>query len=175
MHVPGQLLLLQALFKAALHHTTAVLVGTNLVAVGHTRTVDELGVVGVLLRSWVVFILRGIGRFESQQKGLDHVVSIWMRREIEDALGHFGSDRENLVVKLARLLTQHLNQGLNAARSVQVHRDLDELGYDGFDELLECRDRADFNKLLAQVVAELVHHDLGQHLEHDVDEALREH
>lgn len=78
------------------------------------------------------------------------------------------------MVKLTWLLAKHLDQGLNAARSVQVHRDLHERGHDSFDELLECGHGAYFDQFLAEVVAELVHHDLGKHFEHDMDQTLSE-
>ena len=94
-----------------------------------------------------------------------------MRRKIEDALGHFSADRKYLIMKSRRLGAQHLNQGLNAPRSVQVHRDFDERGHDGLDKLLERGHRAHFDQLLAQVIPKLIHHDLREYFEHDMDQA----
>ena len=70
-----------------------------------------------------------------------------------------------------RLLSEHLYQSLNTARSVQIHRHLDERGHHSLDQLLERGHCTDFNELLAKIVTELVHHDFWQNLEHDVNEA----
>ena len=99
------------------------------------------------------------------------MVAIGVSGEVEDALGHLGADGQDFAMKRGGLRAEHLYERLDAARPMQVHRDVDEGGDDGLDELAERFDRADLNELLAQVVAELVHHDLWQHLLHDVDEA----
>ena len=99
------------------------------------------------------------------------MVAIRVRRKIEDILGHFSANHYYLIMKSRRLGAQHLNQGLNAPRSVQVHRDLDERGHDGLDKLLERGHRAHLDQLLAQVVPKLVHHDLWEYFEHDMDQA----
>ena len=99
------------------------------------------------------------------------MVAVRVRGEVEDALGHLGADGQDLAMKRGGLRAEHLHERLNAARPVQVHRDIDKGGDDGLDKLAERVDRANLNELLAQVVAELVHHDLWQHLLHDVDEA----
>ena len=62
----GQFLLHQAFFKATLHDATSVLVRADLIAVGHARAVDKLGVGGVLLGPWQVQLLRLVARLERQ-------------------------------------------------------------------------------------------------------------
>ena len=62
----GQFLLHQAFLKATLHDATSVLVRADLIAVGHARAVDKLGVGGVLLGPWQVQLLRLVARLERQ-------------------------------------------------------------------------------------------------------------
>ena len=66
------------------------------------------------------------------------------------------------------------NEGLDDSGSVQVHGDLNQGGEDGLDELLEGRNGAHFDQLLAKVVSKLVDHDIWEDVEHDVDKACGE-
>ena len=72
----GQLLHLEALLEAALHHTAAVFVGADLVTVGHAGTKDELCVGCICLGSWAVGLLGLLRSFEGQEEGLDDMVAI---------------------------------------------------------------------------------------------------
>jgi len=76
----------EALLKAALHHTAAVLVRADLITVIHASLEDELCVGSKVLSPWAVGLLRRVRSFESQQKGLDHVVAIWVRGQVKDIL-----------------------------------------------------------------------------------------
>lgn len=134
----GQLLREQAFLKAALHHTAAVLVRPDLVAVGHAGCEDELSVGGVGHRSWSVALFWSVRSFEGQQEGLDHVVAIGMCREVEDVLRHLGANCQDLLVKGGRLAAEHLNESLDGTGAMQVHGDLNDRGQAGVDELLQA-------------------------------------
>ena len=117
----GQFLPHETLLKASLHYTATVFIRANLVAIVHAGAVYELCVGGVLLGPWQVRLFWFITGLEGQKEGLDHVVTIWVRGKIEDALGHFCANSQDFAMKSGRLGTQYFNQSLNAARSVQIH------------------------------------------------------
>ena len=72
----GQLLHLEALLEAALHHAAAVLVGADLVTVGHACPKDELCISCICLRSWAVGLLGLLRSFEGQKEGLYDMVAV---------------------------------------------------------------------------------------------------
>ena len=72
----SEFLLAQALLKTTLHDTASVFVGSDLVTVGHARTVNELCVLGELLRSWAVLLIGRVRSLEGQKESLDNVISI---------------------------------------------------------------------------------------------------
>ena len=88
-----QLLGCETLLKAALHHAAPVLVRADLVTVGHAGTEDELRVRGKGLCPGTVTLLGLVRRFERKQEGLDHMVTIRVRRQVEDVLGHLCTHR----------------------------------------------------------------------------------
>lgn len=165
----SKLLSSEAFLKAALHDTASVLVGANLVTVGHAGAENELRVGGIGLGSCLVGLFWRVRSFEGEQEGLDHMIAIWVRRKIEDVLGHLGSQGQNFVVEILWVLAHHLNQGLDSAGSMKVHGDLDDGGEDSVDQLFEAHDGADLDKLLAKVVSELVSHDFWEDVEEYVD------
>lgn len=77
------------------------------------------------------------------------MVSVWVGRQIKDVLRHFGADCEDFIMESTWLGSKDLNQGLNAACAVQVHRHLNQGRDYRIDELLERRHIADFDKFLA--------------------------
>lgn len=68
------------------------------------------------------------------------------------------------------LVSKHLNQGLNAACAMKIHRYFDQGRDDRLHELLERGHVAYLDQLLAKVVAKLVHHDIWEYLEHNMNE-----
>ena len=156
----GQLLRDKALFEAALHHTAAVLVRSDLIAISHTSLVDELSVGSVGLGTWAVALLRLVRRFESQQEGLDHVVTIRVSRQVKDILRHLRSYSQDLVVQGLGSLAQHFDQGLDSSCAMQIHGDLDKIVEAGVHKLLNSMDRSRLNELLAEIVSKLVGHNL---------------
>ena len=117
----GQLLHLEALLEAALHHAAAVLVGADLVTVGHACPEDELCIGCICLRSWAVGLLGLLRSFEGQEEGLNDMVAIWVCRELEDVVGHLGADGKDLIVEGRGLVTEHLDEGLDDTSAMKVH------------------------------------------------------
>ena len=103
-----------------------MLVRADLVTVGHAGGEDELRIRGEVLRARVIGLLWRIRGLESQQELLDDVVAVRMRRQIEDVLGHLSTHRKDLLVEGVGVLPEHLDEDLDSARTVQVHRNLDQ-------------------------------------------------
>ena len=170
----GKLLRGKAFLEAALHDAAAVLVRSNLVAVGHACTINESSVDFKRLRSWLVGLLRLVRCLECEQESLNDMIAIGVGRQVEDVLRHQLSDGEDFIVKSCGVGTNRFNEGLNDSGSVQVHGYLNQGGEDGLDKLLEGGNWADFDQLLAKVVSELVDHDIWEDVEHDVNKACGE-
>ena len=144
----GQLLCLEALLEAALHHATAVLVAANRVAIGHARIEDELGVDGDLV---CAFCIRLVGHFwglESDQIRLEHMISIWMSGEFENVLLKLVADCEKFISIGRRISAENFNEGLDGTRTMDVHRNVNYRREHGVDELLQVRNLAHFYYLL---------------------------
>ena len=161
----------KALLKAALHDAAAVLVRADLVAVGHACSIDELRVGSICLSALLISILRPVRCLEGQKEGLDHMVAIWVRRQVKDVLGHLSSDHQDLLVASLWRAAKHLDESLDRSCAVQVHGDLNKRVQASLDELSEAGDWRHFDELLAQVVAELVGHYVGHDVNHDVHKA----
>ena len=72
------------------------------------------------------------------------------------------------------LVTENLDESLDDTSAMKVHRDFDERRNNCVDEQLKGGHRAHFNQLLAEVVAELVDHDIWQDIEQAMDKASGE-
>ena len=95
-----------------------MLVGADLITVGHTSAENKLRVGTIVLSARAIGLLRGVRGLESQQEGLNHVVAIRVRREIKDVLGHLSTDGEDLLMEAGGFATKDLDKGLDSARSV---------------------------------------------------------
>lgn len=81
----------ESFFKTTLHHAAAMLVGADLIAVGHACFENELGVVCEGFSTWRVKLLGGLRRLKGQEESLDYMISIWVGRKVKNVLGHLGS------------------------------------------------------------------------------------
>lgn len=97
-----------------------------------------------------------------------------MRRQVVDALGHLGADRQDFMLHSDRVLAQKLNQSLDDAGAVQIHSNFNNKGEASVYKLLQAHNRRGFDKLLAQVVTKLVGHDVRENVHHDMDEGSGE-
>ena len=166
----GKLLVAESLLEAPLHDTATMFVRANLVAVGHASLEDELGVVSEGSGALLVGLLWSVRGLEGKKEGLDDVVAVCVSGEVEDVLGHLGAKGEDFLVKSGGLVAKNLDESLNGAGSMEVHRNLDDGGNDGLNEEFERLDIAAFNQLLTEIVAKLVGHDLREDVKHDSEE-----
>ena len=88
------------------------------------------------------------------------MVSIRICRQLENLLIKRFSKRQDFFSKHIWVLANDLNQSLHCPCSVDVSRYLGYLWYYCVDKLFETVDWADFDQFLAEVVAELVSHDI---------------
>jgi hypothetical protein len=90
-------------------------------------------------------------------------------REVEDILRHLGAKSQNFVVESGWLFAKDLDEGLNGPGSMKVHGNLDDVRQARVDQLLDAGHWGHLDELLAQVVAKLVHHDVGHDIEHHMN------
>ena len=166
----GKLLRLKALLETALHYTAAVLVRTNLITIRHAGLIDKLSEGSIVLRSRAVFLLRRVRSFESQQESLDHMIAIRVSGQVKDILRHLCADREDLLLKHSGLLAEHFDQCLHDSGAVKIHRNFNQLVQTVSNENFDTVSRGHFNELLAKIVSELVRHDIGEDVEHRMDQ-----
>ena len=68
------------------------------------------------------------------------------------------------------MVSKHLHESLDGAGAMKIHGDLHDIWQASVDELLEAPNRRRFDELLAQIVAKLVRHHVGEEVKHNMDE-----
>lgn len=81
-----QLLLARSFLKASLHDAAPMLVHTNGYTVRNAGIEDKVGVLGGLLGSCDVLVLRSVGCLELDQESLDDMIAVHVANQINNII-----------------------------------------------------------------------------------------